>query len=79
MKCEHCGHRIPQTIGERIQAARRDKRITRARLEAVIGAGTGNVTRWESGTRTPCTDTLVRLGAQLGVSMDWLLTGRGAH
>lgn len=76
-------------IGPRIKARRLELQLTQQRLaERVSEArddGTthqAEISRWEAGQATPTTNVIAPLASALGVSADWLLTGRdrpGVH
>lgn len=78
-KCEHCGHRIPLTLGERIKHARLGRDLYRKQVEDVAQLSNGIMTQYEKGNVTPNTASLVKIANALEVSIDWLLTGRTSN
>lgn len=67
---------MPETLAERIHRLRLQRGITHRALGARIGVDWKNVWRWETGERMPHAGTLPNLANALGVSTDYLLTGR---
>ena len=63
-------------IGPRVQARRRAQQMTQAELAAELGVTPQYISALEGGTSTPAVATLARLAAVLGVTTDFLLTGR---
>ena len=61
---------IPERLA-RIRAARSQRSFARE-----LGVFQQNVNRYENGT-TPHADFLITLAVQEGISLDWLLLGRG--
>lgn len=59
---------------ERLKAARIELGWPQGRLAQRVGRSIGSVFAWESGTRTPGPETLVKLAATLGISAGELLT-----
>ena len=57
----------------RIRKAREQKGLTREQLGERIGVSPSAIGKWETGDRTPSSDTLARLSEELGVSTDYLL------
>lgn len=57
----------------RIKKAREQKGLTREQLAERIGVSPSAIGKWETGDRTPSSDTLARLSEELGVSTDYLL------
>lgn len=57
----------------RIRKAREQKGLTREQLAERIGVSPSAIGKWETGDRTPSSDTLARLSEELGVSTDYLL------
>lgn len=57
---------------------RRDKGLTQSELAAKIGCYAKDVSRWETGARTPGAESLAKLAAALGCTSDdiilWILT-----
>lgn len=65
----------PQKVGERIRAVRGNR--TQEKFAKAIGVRKQNyISRYERG-RIPSPELLVRIAKMGGVSIDWLLTGKG--
>lgn len=64
------------TIGGRLRVKRAEKRLTQVRLAELVGGTQPQVSEWENDQSEPRNGQLVRLAEALGVSTDWLLTGR---
>ena len=68
------GHRLKVAIERRGWAE-----LSQARLGEKLGRVSGTtVNNWLNGYKLPSTETAVELAKILNVSLDWLLTGRGA-
>lgn len=63
-------------IGDRIRKARRDKRVTQIVVAKHMGVSRPTVTQWENGTHLPDIERIDPLARFLGVTPEWLLTGR---
>lgn len=63
-------------IGKRITALRKAKGMSQANLAQALNISTSTVGMYEQGRRTPGLDMLVSLALVLGVSTDFLLTGK---
>ncbi len=61
------------TIYENIKKARKDAGLTQSELATAIGVTQKEISRWETGTRTPQVDTIVNICKALNVSADILL------
>lgn len=57
----------------RLKELRENKKLTQSQLGEQIGAKKSAISLWESGKRQPDQDTLIRLAALFGVSVDYLL------
>ena len=68
----------PQTLGERIRAARERLGRNRNQLARELGTSWQHVGRWEDGLTTPSPESLRRIAAYVEVRVDYLLTGE-AH
>ena len=66
--------RIKRRLAERIASVRGNR--SQRQFARDLGVFQQNVNRYESGT-TPHTDFLITLALKEGVSLDWLLLGRG--
>ncbi len=62
---------------ERIKAARKAMQWSQADLARRMFVTQPSVADWESGRKAPHTKNLTRLAILLGVSFEWLTTGRG--
>ena len=65
-------------MNDRIRIARLTLRKTQGQLAKELGVCLNTIASWEAGTRTPPTRKLVALCAALGISFDYLLTGKTA-
>ncbi len=65
-------------LADRIRAARRAAQLSQAELAESLNVASSAVAQWESvnGT-TPRIEKFPALASAMGVSVDWLLTGRG--
>ena len=71
--------RIQKQIAARIKRARLAAEMTPVDIAHAIGVGySTTVTNWESGITLPETVNLPDLAKVLGVSLDWLLAGKGS-
>jgi len=66
--------RMKRKLSDRIAQVRGDR--SQRQFARDLGVFQQNVNRYESGT-TPHTDFLITLALKEGVSLDWLLLGRG--
>jgi len=66
--------RAKKKIPERLTAVRGER--SQRQFARDLGVFQQNVNRYESGT-TPHTDFLIHLAVREGVSIDWLLLGKG--
>lgn len=64
------------TIGERIRYARKKKNFTITNLKNITGLSTGNLSDIENSKISPSSNALIKLQDALGVSIDWILTGK---
>jgi hypothetical protein len=67
-------NRIKRRLPERIAQVRGDR--SQRQFARDLGVFQQNVNRYENGT-TPHTDFLITLATKEGVSLDWLLLGKG--
>ena len=65
-------------LGERIAALRRSRGMSQAELARRLGISPSAMGMYEQGRREPSVQTLVSLSRELGVSTDFLLTGKAA-
>lgn len=68
--------RMSKMIGKRISALRKAKGMSQAGLANKLNISASTVGMYEQGRRTPSLDMLVSLALVLGVSTDFLLTGK---
>jgi transcriptional regulator with XRE-family HTH domain len=67
------------TIGRRVRQLREERGLTGKELAELAGIDGSQVTRLETGQRTPDASALLRVARALETSLEWLLTGeRGA-
>lgn len=66
---------VKKDFGNRLRQARRKANYTQERLGEELGFSSGTVSNWETGERIPDWETLCRIRAVLGVSIDRLLCG----
>lgn len=72
------GGHDPKAIGQRIREARKAAGLTLKEVGRLSGGVTPQgVNQWESGRSSPFGDKLRMLCQSLGVSVDWLITGKG--
>lgn len=62
-------------IGERVKQVRDKFGLNQRDFAARLGTGAGRISMIESGQNVPGGDLLVRLHAEFGVDLNWLLTG----
>ena len=65
------------TLGERIKAARKSKRMTAPELANVIGANKSTISLYERDMRRPMEAVLMSIAAVTGVNFRWLNSGQG--
>ena len=65
-------------IGPRIAALRRERGLSQSELARLIRVSPSALGMYEQGRREPSADTMVALADSLGVTTDFLLTGRVA-
>ena len=66
-------------VGERIRNERTKAGFTQAELADKVGFTSQTISNWESGSREPDIDALVKLSSLFGVSLDYLLSGKTAE
>jgi transcriptional regulator with XRE-family HTH domain len=67
----------PETqVARRVRAQRTALKLTQEELAVELGVTHQHVSRIEGGHAVPSLDLLIRLSRRLGVSTDYLLTGR---
>lgn len=65
-----------ETVAARIRQARLAQGLSQQDLALVCGVLSTQVSRWERDISKPCLESLTEVSAALGVSSDWLLTGK---
>lgn len=63
-------------IGSHVRAKRHSLGISQSELARELGVSHQHISRIELGDVTPSPEMLLKLGNRLGVSVDYLLTGR---
>lgn len=66
-----------KTIGQRIRALRRSKKLTQAQLAKIAGVSPPAVTEWEKDGYLPKAAPLEAMANEFGVSAEYILTGKG--
>ncbi len=67
---------MEETFGNRLQQARKKKKITQDELAQLVGKNNKRaVSMWENDNAKPEMDTIITVAKVLEVSIDWLLTG----
>lgn len=62
-------------IGQRIQAARRERGMTQDALAAAVGVSRSAVAQWETGRSGQLTTHLAAIARALGVGVEFLMQG----
>ncbi|MBM1219634.1 helix-turn-helix transcriptional regulator [Ponticoccus sp. SC2-23] len=65
------------TLGDRLSGAREAAGISRSALAQKLGVKPGTLRKWEDDLSEPRANRLQMLSGLLGVSLSWLMTGRG--
>lgn len=65
-----------ESIGERIRYARKRKNLTISQVKEVTALSVGNLSDIENSKILPSSNALIKLKDALGVSIDWILTGK---
>lgn len=66
-----------QTIGQRIRALRRSKKLTQVQLAKIAGVSSPAVTEWEKDGYLPKAASLEAIANEFGVTAEYILTGKG--
>lgn len=66
-----------ETIGDRINARRRELRISQRDLAKKMGVVESAISHWQKDTYIPDSQNLLKLAICLQVTPDWILTGKG--
>lgn len=64
-------------IGTRIRQARKELGLSQQALADLVGVNQSAISGWERGDSDPTTDSMTAAAVALGVSFEWLATGRG--
>jgi transcriptional regulator with XRE-family HTH domain len=67
-----------ESLGSRIARLRREKGWNQKELADRVGAKPTQISKYERGIYLPRPDVLPKLGEALGVSLDYLMTGRSS-
>ncbi|OBA12125.1 geranylgeranyl reductase [Acinetobacter pittii] len=65
------------TIGQRIRALRRAKKLTQMQLAKIAGVSSPAVTEWEKDSYLPKAGSLEAMANAFGVTTEYILTGKG--
>ena len=65
------------TFGDRLAAAREDAGLRQNELAKRLGVKTATLVDWENDLKEPRANRLSMLSGMLGISLTWLLTGKG--
>ncbi|GAA4648035.1 helix-turn-helix transcriptional regulator [Kistimonas scapharcae] len=61
----------------RLIKSRREKRLSQQALADLIGVSRSALAQWETDMSRPSLDNLRKISETLGVSFEWIATGRG--
>ncbi|MDQ9019884.1 S24 family peptidase [Acinetobacter sichuanensis] len=67
-----------ETIGQRIRALRRSKKLTQMQLAKIAGVSSPAVTEWEKDSYLPKAASLEAMANEFGVTTEFILTGKGS-
>ena len=67
------------SVGARIRAARAERGWTQDRLAEAVGVSRSAVAQWETDRAGQIRANLPRIGAALGITVEYLLTGDAKH
>lgn len=70
-------YKMPFMFGDRIKKARQDAKLSQQVVAELVGVSQPSFSEWERDISNPSVDSLVVLANVLGVSFEWLATGRG--
>ena len=65
-----------QTIGNRIRKIRSKNHLTQKQLAELLYTSQGVISQWETPTKIPTIDGLIRLSKIFHVSLDYLILGK---
>jgi transcriptional regulator with XRE-family HTH domain len=68
---------MDKKTGQRIKTLRIEKSLTQEDLGEKLGLDRGTISKIERGENAPTVKTLIALREIFGVSVDWVLTGKG--
>ena len=75
-RCVKMDDKKPRKTNDSLLAQmRREKGLTQSELAAQIGCYAKDVSRWETGARTPGAESLAKLAAALGCTSDDIILG----
>lgn len=66
-----------ETTGYRIRQMRKNKGVSQKDLAKTVGVSQASITYWESDANEPAGGNLLALARAMGVTPDWLISGRG--
>jgi transcriptional regulator with XRE-family HTH domain len=64
------------TLGEKIKNRRRELKLTQQELAKTLGVTSQHISAIEQDKRAPSLTSLARIAEELGVSVDFLITGK---
>lgn len=64
------------TVGQRIQKARKEKKLTQKELAAKLGLATGTIQQYELDKRQPRLEQFRAIASALNVDVNWLMNGQ---
>lgn len=64
------------TLGERLRKRRQAMKLTQQELGKALGLTSQHISAIEQDKRTPSLASIIRMAQELGVSIDYLLTGQ---
>lgn len=67
-----------QLFVENLQLALKEKKLAQKDLAKTLQTGTSTISNWIKRGTIPAADTAVKIAQLLGVSVEWLVTGRDA-
>jgi transcriptional regulator with XRE-family HTH domain len=75
-KCSPKGYILNSTIAERLRAWRKHLGLTQKEFSSLTGLHIGVLRKYENAVNVPGGEALIAIG-KTGVSLDWLLLGKG--
>lgn len=64
------------TLGQRVRKRRQTMKLTQQQLAEALGVTAQHISAIEKDKRAPSLDSLARLAEELGVTVDFLVTGK---